>query len=61
MTDTTDPVTAEIAAHATDATLTEVAGRWVLTMIRELRHPAICSAGLCPARSSIRRCPLRTV
>jgi uncharacterized protein YndB with AHSA1/START domain len=40
MIDTTDPVTAEIATHATDATLTEVAGRWVLTMIRELRHPA---------------------
>ncbi len=38
MTDTTDPVTAEIAAHGADAILTEVAGRWVLTMIRELPH-----------------------
>jgi uncharacterized protein YndB with AHSA1/START domain len=39
MTRTTDPLTTEIAAHPADATLTEVAGRWVLTMSRELRHP----------------------
>jgi hypothetical protein len=49
MTDTTDPVTAEIAAHPTAATLTESAGRWVLTMTREPRAttagPGICSAG----------------
>jgi uncharacterized protein YndB with AHSA1/START domain len=38
--ETTDPVTAEIAAQAAKATLTHDAGRWVLTMTRELRHPA---------------------
>ncbi|HEU5421115.1 MAG TPA: SRPBCC family protein [Streptosporangiaceae bacterium] len=39
MTNTTDPVTAEIAAHDTTATLAQEDGRWVLTMTRELRHP----------------------
>src|SRR5712691_7741319 len=41
MIETTNQATAEIAARAgTDATLAEVAGRWVLTMSREFRHPA---------------------
>jgi uncharacterized protein YndB with AHSA1/START domain len=40
MTNTTDPVTTEIAANATTATLEQDEGRWVLTMTRELRHPA---------------------
>jgi uncharacterized protein YndB with AHSA1/START domain len=35
-----DPVAAEIAAHDAEAVLTEVAGRWVLTMTRVLRQPA---------------------
>jgi len=39
MSETNDPVRAEIAAQAVEATLTEVAGRWVLTMTRALRHP----------------------
>jgi uncharacterized protein YndB with AHSA1/START domain len=32
-------VRAEIAGQAAEAILTEVAGRWVLTMTRALRHP----------------------
>ena len=36
---TTDLVTAQIAAHPADASLTEADGRWVLTMSRELAHP----------------------
>jgi uncharacterized protein YndB with AHSA1/START domain len=39
MNDTGDPLAAEIAAHQTDAVLSEAGGRWVLTMTRELRHP----------------------
>jgi uncharacterized protein YndB with AHSA1/START domain len=39
MTNTIDPVTAEIAAHDTTATLAQQDGRWVLTMTRELSHP----------------------
>jgi uncharacterized protein YndB with AHSA1/START domain len=40
MPETNDPVRAEIAAQATEATLTNAAGCWVLTMTRALRHPA---------------------
>jgi uncharacterized protein YndB with AHSA1/START domain len=36
---TTDLVTAQIAAHPAEASLTEADGRWVLTMTRELAHP----------------------
>jgi uncharacterized protein YndB with AHSA1/START domain len=39
MTDTTDPVTVYIAAPGGEVSLTEVAGRWVLTMTRDLPHP----------------------
>lgn len=39
MSDTTDPVRAGIDSRATQATLREVARRWVLTMTRELAHP----------------------
>ena len=39
MTNTTDPVTAEIAAQDTTATLARRDGRWVLTMTRDLPHP----------------------
>ena len=35
----TEIVLAEIRAQPAEATLTEVAGRWVLTMTRMLRHP----------------------
>lgn len=40
MTDTTDPVTAEIVAHDAIATLVQEDGRWVLTMTRDLPYPA---------------------
>jgi uncharacterized protein YndB with AHSA1/START domain len=40
MPETNDRVRAEIAARAAEAILTEVAGRWVLTMTRALRHPS---------------------
>lgn len=40
MTDTTDPVTAEIAAHDATATLAQAGGRWVLSMTRDLPYPA---------------------
>jgi uncharacterized protein YndB with AHSA1/START domain len=39
MRETIDRVRAEIAAQPAEATLTQVAGRWVLTMTRTLRHP----------------------
>ena len=39
MPETNDPVRAPIDAQAAEATLTEAAGRWVLTMMRALRHP----------------------
>jgi uncharacterized protein YndB with AHSA1/START domain len=39
MTDTRDRVHVEIDQQPPQATLTEVAGRWVLTMTRTLRHP----------------------
>ncbi len=42
MTNTPDPVAAQIAADAMDATLTVVGGSWVLTMTRELAHPVEC-------------------
>jgi uncharacterized protein YndB with AHSA1/START domain len=37
---TTDPVRAEIAAHPAGADLRQAGGRWVLTMSRDLPHPA---------------------
>lgn len=37
---TTDPVRAEIAARPVAADLRQADGRWVLTMTRDLRHPA---------------------
>ena len=39
MNETRDPLAAEIAAHDTEALLSEVGGRWVLAMTRELHHP----------------------
>jgi len=39
MSATEDALSVEIAAHATDAVLSEIGGRWVLTLTRELRHP----------------------
>ena len=38
MTETTDPVAAEIASHGAEATLLERDGRWVLTISRDLRQ-----------------------
>lgn len=38
MPDVNDAVRAEIGVHDADATLTQVADRWVFTLTRELRH-----------------------